>query len=443
MRRHSVGIPEVHARDDVKRSDGQLLPSPKAVGYVLLAGGALIAAVALQDAPLAALGLPALLVAAVGSLLDGAATDSAVSASMRVDQEVIRAGDKVTVKIELSAASRVRRCRAHLVVPEGLRPDRAPFWSVSLAPGVPTELSLEVLAAVPGEVTLGPLVLRTSGGGEMLERRIEVAGPLALLVRAGEQPLRTLPRSSHVRVPSGDRLARSRGEGIELAEIRPELPGERARRINWRATARRGSVHVTLRHPEQSTDVVLFADTFESQDLSRVLEVAATAAAGYLARRDRVGLVCFGGVLDWVEAGSGKRQLDRIRTRLAATSPFLSYAWKTIERIPPRALPTGALVIAITPLRDERFTSAIGEVRARGHEVIVVEIAEWPRPPRASDSPSAQAAALLTRMEREDLRQRLWRRGIAVAPLLRSDPLDVVFSHLAEARRRMRPGVRR
>lgn len=419
--------------------------SPRALGYVAVAGASLIAAVALQDVALAALGLPCLVAVIAGLAMDSAATEAEVRAEMSLAGEVVREGDSVRLTVRISASCPVARCCVSLAMPPTLRSDRPPYWLVALLANEATELVLDLTAGRAGEATIGPVELQLSGRGGILHRRLVAAAPVRLQVRPYEESLRSLPRSSRVRVAAGDRLAPTRGEGIELAEVRPELPGERAHRLNWRATARRGTPHVTLRHPEQSTDVVLFVDTFDSPELPRALELAATAAAGYLTRRDRVGLVAFGGVLDWVEAGSGRRQLERIRARLAATSPFFSYAWKTTERIPPRALPAGALVVAISPLRDERFTSALGEVRSRGHDVIVIELSPRPGPdgPTGSDTPSTKAARMLLRLEREDLRHRLWARGIAVAPLAASDPLELAFAQLNAVRRRIRPGARR
>ncbi|MHB1987425.1 MAG: DUF58 domain-containing protein [Acidimicrobiales bacterium] len=421
-----------------------LLLAPRALGYVVVAAGTLIAAVALQDAPLAGLGIPALVAVVFGLALDAAATESELTAEIRLDHQVVNVGSSVIVTILISSSRPVARCRAALVAERArVKLDKAPFWLFRLGRHVPVELRVTACFERPGQARIGPLDLFVSGAAGLFHRKVTLGQVVVVQVRPHEDSLASLPRSMRVRAPAGDRLARSLGEGIELAEVRPERAGERARRINWRATARYGTPHVTLRHPEQSTDVVLFADTFDDPATPRVLEAAAAAASGYLKRRDRVGLICFGGVIDWVEAGSGSRQLDRIRARLAATRPFFSYAWKTIERIPPRALPAGALVVAVTPLRDERATSAIAELRARGHEVIVVEVAEPARKPATGDPPSLEAAILLDAMEREDLRHRLWVRGIAVAPLFPGQPLEAVFASLSEVRRRMRPGARR
>ena len=102
-------------------------------------------------------------------------------------------------------------------------------------------------------------------------------------------------------------------------------------------------------HPERNTDVILFVDSFaeaRGQDASTLdLAVRATAALAdaYIGRRDRVGLISFGGILRWLEPGMGMVQLYRIVDALLDTQIILSYYWTGIDVIPRRTLPPSAL----------------------------------------------------------------------------------------------------
>ena len=69
------------------------------------------------------------------------------------------------------------------------------------------------------------------------------------------------------------------------------------------------------------------------------MRAAATLAARYLARRDRVGLVTFGGILRWLEPGGGLVQRYRLVDALLETGVEFSYAWKDVNVIPARTLP--------------------------------------------------------------------------------------------------------
>jgi uncharacterized protein (DUF58 family) len=192
------------------------------------------------------------------------------------------------------------------------------------------------------------------------------------------------------------------------------------RHIHWRATAKRAAPYVTERHPEHTSDVVLLLDTFEEArdsatgTLDAAVRAAASLARGHLARRDRVALVDFGGTLHWLEPAFGTRQLYRIVDALLASEIAFSYAWRAVESIPRRLLPPGAMILAISPLLDERSIRLIVELRTRGCDVTVVEVS-----PLSHGSPGRAPADVLAhrlwRLQRDALRVRLRALGIAVA----------------------------
>jgi uncharacterized protein (DUF58 family) len=64
-------------------------------------------------------------------------------------------------------------------------------------------------------------------------------------------------RPFRTQVFAGNQVAREKGEGIEFADMRPFAPGDRVRRVNWRASARRGELWVNEYHAERNGDVVL------------------------------------------------------------------------------------------------------------------------------------------------------------------------------------------
>ena len=122
---------------------------------------------------------------------------------------------------------------------------------------------------------------------------------------------------------AGNRVAREKGEGIEFADLRPFVPGDRVRRVNWRASARRGELFVNEQHPERNSDVVLFLDSFAEARRERgarstsAVRAAASLAVAYLERRDRVGVVGFGGDVHWLLPATGQRAALPDRRRSA------------------------------------------------------------------------------------------------------------------------------
>ena len=102
--------------------------------------------------------------------------------------------------------------------------------------------------------------------------------PNRLKVYPGGETLQHLLRPLETQAFAGSQVARTRGEGIEFADLRPFMTGDRVRRVNWRATARRGEPWVNEIHPERSADVVLFLDTFA--EARRTSSGRSTSASG-------------------------------------------------------------------------------------------------------------------------------------------------------------------
>ena len=170
------------------------------------------------------------------------------------------------------------------------------------------------------------------------EGRIDRRRPLRIY--PSPERLRRLVSPAHTQAATGSEVARLRAEGLEFADTRPFVHGDRVRSINWRATARRGALVVNERHPERNADVVIFLDSFAEArtsgegTLEQAVRTAATLAGRFLERRDRVGLVAFGGILRWLEPGGGLVQQYRLVDALLETDVEFSYAWKDVERDP-------------------------------------------------------------------------------------------------------------
>jgi uncharacterized protein (DUF58 family) len=265
-------------------------------------------------------------------------------------------------------------------------------------------------------------------------------------VGADRRPLRVYPRAetltalvppAETQVLAGNRRARVLGEGIEFAELRPFVPGDRVREVNWRVAARGGGLWVNERHPERNSDVVVFLDTFSDALLGRAVPAAATLVAAYGGERDRVGLVDFGGSLRWVQPGSGLGHLYRVTEALIDTRVYVSYAWRGIGAVPTRTLPTKALVLAISPLEDERAVAALADLRRRGIDLAIIEVA----PEVVAGKGQAGLDSLGHRvwlLEREVRRIQFRRLGVPVVEWTDGRPLAGVLEEVNAFRRRAR-----
>ena len=154
------------------------------------------------------------------------------------------------------------RLEVFVDLPRGLVAEEPNPILIRLARGERRELELPVRCVHWGVHEVGEVVWRAQDAYGFLvhEGRAGEARPLKVYPR-GENVERLL-RPLETQAFSGNQVARNRGEGIEFADLRPFTPGDRVRRVNWRATARRGEPWVNEMHPERNADVVLFLDTF-------------------------------------------------------------------------------------------------------------------------------------------------------------------------------------
>jgi uncharacterized protein (DUF58 family) len=413
------------------------------VPYLGLAALGLIAALALRRAEIVAVAAPFALIVAAGLMLERRPD---VRAWLTLDRERALEGEEVVAQIELNATTTINLLEVHLMVPRGLSiaEDENPC-SLRLAGDEGQTITLKLRCERWGSVELGDIRLRARGRIGMLSWDGRVRRPHRLQIYPRPEQLQSLVAPLDTHVATGDLVARARADGLEFADTREFVPGDRLRSVNWRASARRGALIVNERHPDRNADVVLFLDSFaearrgnaeDDGTLERAVRAAATLAGRYLARRDRVGLVTFGGVLRWLEPGSGPVQRYRLIDALLETGVEFSYAWKDVNIIPARTLPPKALVIAVTPLLDERSIAALFDLRARGHDIVVVEVS-----PEELAAPGDGLDALAYRvwlLQRAALRARLERSGVAVARWSEELPLDAGLEGVRAFRRRAR-----
>src|SRR5207253_2899316 len=212
-------------------------------------------------------------------------------------------------------------------------------------PEVDAGVRLTVERTLEGDELELEVALEAAVGAERLELLLEL--PRELVVDGGENPV----------------LLRMRdGERRDVSfRVRCKRWGAfRIRRVNWRASARRGELWVNEHHAERNADVVILVDSFaevrqgERTTLDPALRAAASLAARYLRQKDRVGFLSFGGFLNWLLPSTGVTQLYRIIDSLPDTQIVLNYAWKDLDVLPRRTLPPKAVVIALTPLLHDR-----------------------------------------------------------------------------------------
>jgi uncharacterized protein (DUF58 family) len=393
--------------------------SPRILGYASLAAVGLVGALALRRPELAVAAAPFALILVIGLR---AAGEPGVALELSVASDRTLEGADFDAVLVVRADRGVDRLELLVALPSGVEVvDGAVANAVRLRAGESRELPLQLRCTRWGVFDLGRRidvrardVLRLVTWEAHFERSRRVkAYPSPATLERILSPLQT-------QAFAGSEVARVKGDGVEYADIRDFVPGDRVRSINWRASARRQGLVVNERHPERNTDVVLFLDSFADvraggrSVLEEAVRAAAALGARYLERRDRVGLVGFGGVLRWLQPGMGASQRYRLIETMIETGVEPTYTWRDVNLIPRRTLPPASLVLGLTPLVDPRFVAALEDLRARRFDVAVVEVDPVPLV-EPGHSEADRIAYRLWLLEREVVRGRLAALGIGVA----------------------------
>jgi uncharacterized protein (DUF58 family) len=416
--------------------------TPRLVAYATLTVLGLFGAVLSGRAELAAVAAPFALLLLGGIVM---AETPTVVAKLVLDADRVIEGDVVSGSLTVTTTPAAGAVEV-LVVTQGAvaveEPDHGRLaWSGS-STALAAPLPLRIRPETWGLATVGPVWVRVHGPLGLVRWEGRVSGAVTVRVLPGPAFTRALLRAAEPRALAGSHLARIRGDGLEFAEVRPYAPGDRLRAVNWSVSARRDGIWVNQRHPERSADLVLIVDTFaDDRDgyavaLVRAVRAAWVLATAHLAAHDRVGLVTFGGYPAWIAPGGGERALLAFCDRLLATRAAWTEAQRSVRYLPAVAIPSGALVVGVTPLHDSRMVVALADLRRRGLDVAAVEVDVGDElAAMAPDSPTSAAALRLWRLELERRRRALAAVGIPVVPWPASDEPAMVMERLARVRR--------
>lgn len=433
--------------------------TPLGLALAVVAVGGLLAGLLVRQRDFVVLSAPAAAVLA-HAIARAPGRSVVLDVSLRLEATRVLVGDDLQVRLALTTTDRIGRVEAAVrVLPPLAWTDGSPAsHTFHLAANDPRADSLctydfALHAEAIGRATVGPVALRWRDPLGLV-RYERVVGPVET-VRAlpSVAAIRSLVAAAQTGAHFGEQVARSRADGFEFADTRPWRPGDPASRINWRVSARREEPWVIDRHPDRNEDVVVFVDSFADargpagrSTLSSSLEIAAAIGSAHLARRDRVGYVGYGGLLQWLVPSSGQLARYRLVDAMVETVVFGSQASKDVGIIPVRALPRRALVLAVTPLLDVRGTGAVRELVARGHDVAVIAVDPLSVVGRLG-SDASEAAVLgrrLWELEQERQRRRIAATGAAVIPWSRPPEGDIgdlgaVLEQITAWRHRVRP----
>jgi uncharacterized protein (DUF58 family) len=399
----------------------------------------------------------------------GVLVDCLIAAACLVDGLLLRQATRLQVEREcdptlslatsnpvtLRAVNRASfpiRFHARDEPPPGFQVDRRLF-SATLRPGERWTASYHVIPPERGDFAFGRLYLRCRTPLGLLIRTFSVPAALPVKVYPNVRQIREyelLARQDRSH-QMGLRLLKRIGSGLEFERLREYLPDDEPRRVDWKATARRGLLMTREFDVERSQNVILLLDlgrTMASRlDAFTKVDLAVNACVllAYVASLsdDRVGLFTFAAKPGlFLPPDRGKGQVFQLlealyRVRAVAEeanyrTAFAAFAAQARKR---------ALVILFTDLVDPDSSRRVIEMipmLTGKHLVVCVAFGDHEltalvrRKPETSDDVYRQGVAISMLEDRRLALAELSRRGVLVVDASPNDlAVAVVNQYLA------------
>jgi len=373
----------------------------------------------------------------------------------------------VTLVVERSRLTEGERLTAHVAIdaidhaaPLDLvvvRREPEAWWAGQQRTSVATsvrgraELTFEGEALRWGRHTIAPVRALAFTCDALLEGQPVASEPVPVAVFPRSEPFEadeTMPTAAGL---VGVHRSRRYGDGGELAGIRQFAPGDRLRRIDWRASLRTRQLHVAQTFSDRDAELVLILDVLhevaldgpssrpwsgghrdvgQSGGSASVTDTTVRAAAGitqhYAERGDRVRLLEYGGRNRALRAGTGRRHVLTVLEWLLAVSPGEGPHDPSDNFLRRHTLPHAALIVVLTPLVDRRSVALLARLARSGRSVVAVDtLPTGARPPRTSAW--SDAAFGLWRLQRQNTVAQLLAHGVPVVRWSGAGSLDLVL----------------
>ena len=285
-------------------------------------------------------------------------------------------------------------------------------------------------------------------------------------------------------VMAGAYLSVFKGRGMEFDEVRPYVPGDDIRTIDWNVTARTGEPHIKRFVEERELTVMLLVDVSASQDfgsgrrskLEAAVELSALLAMSAVENGDKVGLLLFhGGADQYIPPRKGGKHALRVvrevlargqqtaaglttRSTLMELPRMVRSWWAKLQhktRSEPRratsiaaalefcrqVLPRRAVMFLVSDFLDEGYLQVLRHAN-RKHDVVAALITD-PReaemPPTGlvtlEDAESGKTRLVDTRSAtfRTELRERASKRQSELKDQLRATGMDLIVFDASES----------
>lgn len=201
---------------------------------------------------------------------------------------------------------------------------------------------------------------------------------------------------------AGDYHSTFKGQGVEFDEVRPYVPGDDVRSIDWNVTARTGEPFIKRFSEERELTVMFLVDVSGSQSYGSVArskaelaaEVSSLLALTAIRNQDKIGLVLFSDrIVKYIPPRKGRQSVMRlVREVLAAEDDAtggtdVAGALRFLNGVQKRR----AVVFLVSDFFDRNpDAEKLLRVAAQRHDVICVPVSD----PAESQLPDAGLAEL-------------------------------------------------
>lgn len=410
-------------------------------GFAVIGLAMSIMSVILQRPELMGIAAPFILTLVLGVMSHRPDT---FSASLELDTERGVEGDQMVIAVELRSEVGVPRADIELELPYRFAPTETLRALVSVPPGATKRVEFPVELAEWGVAKPNALTVKCTGRFGLLTRRYRFRCRGQVRISLPDERMRSLLDPDRFRRVVGSHDSPDRGEGIEIADVRPYRPGDPLKSLNWRISNRRQEPWITVRHPDRSTTLVVVVDAHVSvgegaEDCRRRAARAAVALARtHIQVHDRVGLLIVGRGERWLQPQLGTAQMHRISDALLDVTADGAAGSRVVVQAG-RVVPLDAVVVVVSSLADQRTVSLIGDLRSRGRSVSVLQ----PELSRLSDEGLEhrqfhEEADRLFELDLEVARRYLQERGVAVMPWQIGQPVEVALEGMRKLKRASR-----
>jgi uncharacterized protein (DUF58 family) len=238
----------------------------------------------------------------------------------------------------------------------------------------------------------------------------------------------------------GLRVSRHRGGGMEFESLRDFVPDDELRKVDWKASARRGSLVAREYNVERSRNLVMMLDcgrvmaSFDGDltKLDHAVNAAMLLTYASVQHDDRVGLLTFADdVIGYLPPGRGKGQMDSVVDKLYGIQPeAIEPDYRRAMLFMSHRLKKRSLIVLFTDLVDpdssHRLIRSLSILRKK-HLVLCVAIREleWDQrmvsAPQSEDDLYRQAVAISVLEDRKRALLQLASTGVHTLDATQND----------------------